>query len=146
MAAMILTFPSSTMPAMKRAGHGQPICGPCGALFGRVVIEISRVVLHGDRRRHDRLDHRADCAGIPGIFGDDVAGCVDGTATGVGQDDDERRSEHSGSYSTVPRVAVSTRLPALRATKSSPRPWPPKISSGGTRLSAQLMMVAQGAW
>ena len=41
---------------------------------------------------------------------------------------------------------MSTRLPALRATKSSPTPWPPKISSGGTRLSAQLMIVAQGAW
>ena len=49
-------------------------------------------------------------------------------------------------YSTVPSVAVSTRLPAFLATKSSPTPCPPKISSGGTRLSAQLMIVAQGAW
>jgi hypothetical protein len=48
--------------------------------------------------------------------------------------------------STVPKVAVSTRLPASRETNSSPTPWPPKMSSGGTRLSAQLMIVAQGAW
>ena len=48
-------------------------------------------------------------------------------------------------YSMVPMVAVSTMLPALRATKSSPRPRPPNNSSGGTRLSEQLTMVAHGA-
>ena len=47
-------------------------------------------------------------------------------------------------YSTVPSVAVSTRLPAFLATNSSPTPRPPNISSGGTRLSAQLMTVAHG--
>src|SRR5579863_9471342 len=49
-------------------------------------------------------------------------------------------------YSTVPRVETLTRLPALRAMNSSPSPCPPKTISGGTRLSAHEMMVAQGAW
>ena len=46
----------------------------------------------------------------------------------------------------VPMVAVSARLPALRATNSSPSPIPPNSSSGGTRLSAQDRIEAQGAW
>src|SRR5208282_4888391 len=47
-------------------------------------------------------------------------------------------------YSIVPIVAVSTMLPALRATKSSPTPSPPNSSSGGTRLSEQVIIVAHG--
>ena len=48
-------------------------------------------------------------------------------------------------YSAVPSVAVSARLPALRATNSSPSPRAPNTSSGGTRLSEHPMTVAQGA-
>ncbi len=52
----------------------------------------------------------------------------------------------SAPYSTVPMVAVSTMLPALRATNSWPTPRPPNSSSGATRLSAQPTTTAQGAW
>src|SRR4051794_8539120 len=52
----------------------------------------------------------------------------------------------SAPYSMVPRTAVSTTLPALRATNNSPRPTPPKMSSGETRLSEQVRTVAQGDW
>jgi hypothetical protein len=67
----------------------------------------------------------------------------------MGEHDVERRAEHHRAIfdraETVPSVAVSTRLPAFLATKSRPTPWPPKISSGGDRLSAQAMIVAKGA-
>ena len=52
----------------------------------------------------------------------------------------------SAPYSIVPMTAVSTTFPALRATKSSPMPTPPKISSGDTRLSEQVRTVAHGDW
>jgi hypothetical protein len=42
-------------------------------------------------------------------------------------------------------TASSITLPATRITNRSPRPWS-KTSSGGTRLSAQEMMVANGFW
>src|SRR5271156_2240352 len=49
-------------------------------------------------------------------------------------------------YSIVPSVAVSAIFPALRATNNSPRPTPPKINSGDTRLSEQVSIVAHGDW
>ena len=80
----------------ERARRSQPRCGAFGALLCGVVDEIAGVVSHRDRRRQNRLDHRADRAGIGGVLGDDVAGRLHCAAAGVGEDDDERRAEHGG--------------------------------------------------
>ena len=47
-------------------------------------------------------------------------------------------------YSMLPIAAVSTVLPALRMTNSSPSPRP-NSSSGGTRLSEHETTTANGA-
>ena len=61
-----------------------------------LLTKSPEFVPHRERRRHNRLDHRADRAGIGRVLGDDVAGRLDGAATGVREDDDQRRAEHGG--------------------------------------------------
>src|SRR5271166_1962029 len=55
------------------ARRDQTCRGPPRALFGGVVDEVARLVPDRDRRRQDRLDHRADRAGIGRVLGDDLA-------------------------------------------------------------------------
>ena len=74
--------------------QGFGISRPSSTLFGRVIDEISCLVLNGNRRGQDRVYHWANRAGIGRVFCDYVAGRLHGTATRVREHDDERRTEH----------------------------------------------------
>src|SRR5450759_452507 len=91
-----LQLPSSCEAGDQRARCGQPPGGSLGAFFGGVVDQIARVTPHRKRCRQNRLDHRANRARISRILGYDVAGRLHCAAAGVGENDDERRTEDSG--------------------------------------------------
>jgi hypothetical protein len=66
------------------------------ALSFGVVDQIARAAPHRKRRRQNRLDHPADRSRISRILGEDIAGRLHCAAAGVGENNDERRTEHGG--------------------------------------------------
>src|SRR5271169_5364881 len=75
---------------------GQPPGGSLGAFPGSVVDEVARGAPYCKRRWQNWFDHRADCAGIGRVLGDDIAGRLHGAAARVGKNNNEWRLEHGG--------------------------------------------------